>query len=487
MASYQHISHGFDPVFDEHSRVLVLGSFPSVLSRANAFYYGNPQNRFWRVIAHSLGKPVPPNEGEPLPPNGSTASLEESIAAKKALLLEGGIALWDAIEECDIKGSSDASIKNVVPAHIERITECAHIEAVICNGATAGRLYKRYLQWKVGLVAHVLPSTSPANAAWKTERLIERWGNELRAIADELAEVDRQRETAADEGAAEEPRLGRAKGSTTARTRKGGSVSYGTIRIDAPAASNFAVHKSMQGNKRANTKPELLMRERLRAAGLGGYRLQWKVAGHPDIAWPGKKVCVFVNGCFWHRCPHCKLSTPKKNVEYWTAKFERNVERDRENVAALEADGWRVHVVWECELKKKTIATTLAKLLPELANELGKEIEPAASAPASTPASETKRYYLYVLECGDGTLYTGYTPDIEARLAQHRAGTGAKYTRGRGPLTLLASAKFPTKHDAMSAEYRFKRLTRDKKDALLAKAATSKEPFERILEETFAK
>ena len=279
----------------------------------------------------------------------------------------------------------------------------------------------------------------------------------------------------------------------------------------------------MQGNKRANTKPELLMRERLREAGLGGYRLQWKVAGHPDIAWPGKKVCVFVNGCFWHRCPHCKLSTPKKNVEYWTAKFERNVERDRENVAALEADGWRVHVVWECELKKKTIDATLAKLLPELASELGKEIAlpeggaPAPestsvapkpesdvtsanaaradaappsqdiSAPASTPTSEPKRYYLYVLECGDGTLYTGYTPDIEARLAQHRAGTGAKYTRGRGPLALLASAEFPTKHDAMSAEYHFKRLTRDKKDALLAKAAASKEPFERILEETFAK
>ena len=174
-------------------------------------------------------------------------------------------------------------------------------------------------------------------------------------------------------------------------------------------------------------------------------------------------------------------------MEYWTAKFERNVERDRENVAALEADGWRVHVVWECELKKKTIDATMAKLLPELTSELGKEIAPAASAPASTPASETKRYYLYVLECGDGTLYTGYTPDVEARLAQHRAGTGAKYTRGRGPLTLLASAKFPTKHDAMSAEYHFKRLTRDKKDALLAKAAASKEPFERILEEAFAK
>ena len=112
----------------------------------------------------------------------------------------------------------------------------------------------------------------------------------------------------------------------------------------------------------------------------------------------------------------------------------------------------------------------------------------AQSSPAaSTPTSEPRRYYLYVLECGDGTLYTGYTPDIEARLAQHRAGTGAKYTRGRGPLTLLASAEFPTKHDAMSAEYRFKRLTRDKKDALLAKAAASKEPLERILEEAFAK
>ena len=108
---------------------------------------------------------------------------------------------------------------------------------------------------------------------------------------------------------------------------------------------------------------------------------------------------------------------------------------------------------------------------------------PAASSPASNP----KRYYLYVLECSDGTLYTGYTPDIEARLAQHRAGTGAKYTRGRGPLTLLASAEFPSKHDAMSAEYHFKRLTRDKKDALLAQAAASSEPFEDILQKAFAK
>ena len=175
MASYQHISHGFDPVFDEHSRVLVLGSFPSVLSRANAFYYGNPQNRFWRVIAHSLGKPVPPNEGEPLPPNGSTASLEESIAAKKALLLEGGVALWDAIEECDIKGSSDASIKNVVPNDLSVILSTANITHVCTNGQMAHKLYQKYLAKEINLPETVLPSTSPANAAWSLERLTEAW------------------------------------------------------------------------------------------------------------------------------------------------------------------------------------------------------------------------------------------------------------------------------------------------------------------------
>ena len=130
----------------------------------------------------------------------------------------------------------------------------------------------------------------------------------------------------------------------------------------------------MQGNKRKDTKPELLVRERLREAGLGGYRLQWKVPGRPDIAWPGKKVCVFVNGCFWHRCPHCHPSTPKKNVAYWEAKFARNVERDEANVAQLEADGWTVHVVWECELKKKVREQTFADLLPKLSQELRKPL-----------------------------------------------------------------------------------------------------------------
>lgn len=160
---YQHIAHGFEPLFDERSRVLVLGSIPSVLSRANAFYYGNPQNRFWRMMAACLDEEVP-----------------EGNDAKRALLLAHGIALWDVVGSCDIQGSSDASIRNVVPTQIERVTGAAPIEAVICNGGTAGRLYRRHLEARTGLAATTLPSTSPANAAWSLERLIERWGSCLR-------------------------------------------------------------------------------------------------------------------------------------------------------------------------------------------------------------------------------------------------------------------------------------------------------------------
>ena len=166
MADYQHISHGFDPVFDERSRVLVLGSFPSVLSRENRFYYGNPRNRFWRVMADVLG------EGEPA---------VDDIAGKRAMLLRHGVALWDVIESCDVRGSSDASIRNVVPADVARITRVAPVRAVLCNGATAGRLYRRWLEPVTGLAAAVLPSTSPANAAWSAERLAERWREVLLA------------------------------------------------------------------------------------------------------------------------------------------------------------------------------------------------------------------------------------------------------------------------------------------------------------------
>lgn len=166
MAEYQHIVQPFDPVFDRRSRTLVLGSFPSALSRANEFYYGNPRNRFWRVIAACLGEEVPG---------------DHDLAAKRMLLLRHGIALWDVIESCDIRGSSDASIRNVVPARIECILEVAPIERVICNGATSARLYKRHLEVRAGMRAVVLPSTSPANAAWSEGRLIECWREGLRA------------------------------------------------------------------------------------------------------------------------------------------------------------------------------------------------------------------------------------------------------------------------------------------------------------------
>ena len=557
MASYQHISHGFEPVFDERSRILVLGSFPSVLSRENAFYYGNPQNRFWRVMAACLGEPVPQNEGG-LSDDGRPLTLEESIAAKKQMLLEHGIALWDVIASCDIKGSSDASIKNVVPAQVERVLEEAHIGAVICNGGTAGRLYKRYLQWQGGLAAHVLPSTSPANAAWQLERLTARWQEELLPLLDAaetgaLGEVPspssvKRGFVTAKTQVAKRPSVNGANGGHTSGSRDdaaananeaGGGhraarsddaatgtptpsatdgtaksasawaladeatavnaiagttgesrVDIVTVRVPSPPASNYAVHKSMQGNKRANTKPELLVRERLRKAGLTGYRLQWKAPGHPDIAWPGKRVAIEVRGCFWHRCPHCNPSTPKKNTEYWEAKFARNTERDAENVRKLEEMGWRVHVIWECQLKKNAIDATMADLLPKLAAELGKELAEAPAANETgqqTTASATtgKRHFMYVIECADSSLYTGYSPDVQARFAAHQAGTGAKYTRGRGPLNLLAVAEFATKHDAMSAEYRFKHLSRDRKDELLAKAAEPEADFAKLLQEEF--
>lgn len=125
-----------------------------------------------------------------------------------------------------------------------------------------------------------------------------------------------------------------------------------------------AIKKSMKGNKRSNTKPEQLVRERLRAAGLSGYRLQWKKApGRPDIAYPGRKVAIFVNGCFWHRCPQCNPSMPKRNVEFWEAKFARNVARDQKALAELEEMGWRALTVWECDLKRDRIDATMERVI----------------------------------------------------------------------------------------------------------------------------
>lgn len=123
----------------------------------------------------------------------------------------------------------------------------------------------------------------------------------------------------------------------------------------------------MQANKSKNTKPELMVRQALRSAGLPGYRLHWKkCAGRPDICYPGRKVAIFVNGCFWHRCPHCNLPDPKSNVDFWQAKFARNRARDERNYAALLDDGWTVLVVWECALKKGRFEPTIDGIVREI-------------------------------------------------------------------------------------------------------------------------
>lgn len=155
---YEHIVHSFEPVYDKASEILILGTLPSVKSRENNFYYGHKQNRFWKVLATLLKEPVP-----------------HTIEEKKAMLLARRIALWDVIQSCDIKGSSDSSIKNVQPTDIGMILEKTNITRIYANGNKAGQLYKRYQFPVTGIEAMVLPSTSPANAAWSLDRLCEAW------------------------------------------------------------------------------------------------------------------------------------------------------------------------------------------------------------------------------------------------------------------------------------------------------------------------
>ena len=127
--------------------------------------------------------------------------------------------------------------------------------------------------------------------------------------------------------------------------------------MEVPSASSPAVHNVMVANKSTNTGPELVVRRLLRTAGFPGYRLHWRIDEdegryicRPDISFPGRKVAVFVHGCFWHRCPKCDMDLPKSNVDYWRNKFEKNVERDRKKESSLRGIGWRVHTIWECEL-----------------------------------------------------------------------------------------------------------------------------------------
>ena len=152
------LNHPILPVYDGESKILILGSFPSVKSREQQFFYGHKQNRFWRVLAQVLDCAVP-----------------ESIAEKRTMLLAHHIAVWDVIASCEITGSSDASIRNVVPNDLSRILSCADIRSIYTNGAKAHQLYQKYIFPVNGREAFALPSTSPANAGYSLERLVEAW------------------------------------------------------------------------------------------------------------------------------------------------------------------------------------------------------------------------------------------------------------------------------------------------------------------------
>ena len=155
----QTIVHTIPPLYDSESRVLLLGSIPSPKSREVGFFYGHPQNRFWKTLAGILAVPVP-----------------GSIDEKKEFLLSHHIALWDVIASCSIEGSSDSSIRDVVPNDLSRILSTADIRAIFCNGKTSWNYYRKYQESATGIPAVSLPSTSPANAAWTLEKLEGAWG-----------------------------------------------------------------------------------------------------------------------------------------------------------------------------------------------------------------------------------------------------------------------------------------------------------------------
>ncbi len=150
--------HPIAPVYDKESRILILGSFPSVKSREQQFFYGHKQNRFWRVLANVLECEVP-----------------EDTPQKRAMLIKHHVAVWDVIASCEITGSSDASIRNVQPNDLSAILSLADIRAIYTNGGKAHQLYQKYIYPVNGRAAYPLPSTSPANAAYSLDRLVDAW------------------------------------------------------------------------------------------------------------------------------------------------------------------------------------------------------------------------------------------------------------------------------------------------------------------------
>ena len=154
--------HNIQPIFDENSNILILGSFPSVKSREENFFYAHPQNRFWRVISAIYSSKTP-----------------TTIDDKKQFLINHKIALWDVIESCEIDGSSDSSIKSVTPNRIDIILNIAKIQKIFTNGKTAHRLFEKYIAPKYSVGDICLPSTSPANATYSLERLRMIWSEEI--------------------------------------------------------------------------------------------------------------------------------------------------------------------------------------------------------------------------------------------------------------------------------------------------------------------
>ena len=158
MSEKKEAFHNIEPVYDKDSKILILGSFPSVKSREQNFFYGHPQNRFWKVVSAVMDTDTP-------------VTIEE----KSNFLHENHIALWDVIASCDITGSSDSSIKNVVANDLTDILKNADIRQIFVNGKTAEKYYNKYIRNTIGREAVCLPSTSPANAGWRVEKLVDAW------------------------------------------------------------------------------------------------------------------------------------------------------------------------------------------------------------------------------------------------------------------------------------------------------------------------
>ncbi len=154
----EHVKHEITPIYDKDSKILILGSFPSVKSREANFFYHHPQNRFWKLLSSLCGEECP-----------------QTVTDKKSFLLRNHIAVWDVIASCEIEGSSDSSIKNVIPNNFQELLSTANILQIFCNGTTSYNLYKKHVEKLTAQEAIKLPSTSPANAAFSLQKLEQHW------------------------------------------------------------------------------------------------------------------------------------------------------------------------------------------------------------------------------------------------------------------------------------------------------------------------